>query len=696
MMASSTIALSSPAAESSVLCSMQDAALHRTLVAEFEDGLRKLDAEQDDSLQLEGEQDEASQRELDAESALVYDQSDLASLITALTLAHREIESLQTRVQTMQSSFDDAVHTEVLELEQELEVEYEAKLEEYKREFVRAFLEEQGRVEKGQQQMQPMPQISQIQMQQMRRGSGTGSGISARSDAGGSIGVRDDEKNGSDDTTVNQWRQQQQQQQQPCETGEINTTEDDSITIMMRGGESMMRRRESETSATAAAAHQTVLLLRNQLASLESHRHELECENVGLRDEVERLNREMEESMGRETQQSNELQHVLHLLSQSTQEHTLLHQVLVQEKAKTAHNDAEFRLFGAKMRGLQDALSELRTENDALRVELRKLQYEGNAASTEKDAYYKAKVDQLKLDNESLCAVIDSLSSNQRHVPASTTPHSSRTTNGQPPSPTAYPPFTNPHASHSPHHIAPPHQQQHRTSTTPLQHRTTTTVTAMSAPVVRKHSMPDFRHTSNNIFPGAVESASSARGGNSSATTTPSTTPVKTAWQQQRPPSSVGSLNVGDRDRFLDKLRRYEEESEEEEEGGDSEMISSARMFGRSVGSSGMRPPDVGPPRSMRNWNEGASPMGGQWREEGGRAGGVPVMAVARESGMREEGGEYGVVKGEMDERLKGLMERKAALTSELQKIPINSGSSRRRKEQLDDELDVVEKSIGG
>ncbi|KAI8621237.1 hypothetical protein BC830DRAFT_1095365 [Chytriomyces sp. MP71] len=227
------------------------------------------------------------------------------------------------------------------------------------------------------------------------------------------------------------------------------------------------------------------------------------------------------------------------------------------------------------------------------------MQYNGAAAGGESDEYWKAKLEQARFDNESLRAVIHSLTN--------------RTAPDASPAAVYRPSSASPSPSPFPHHRA----------------------AAYQSPMRARVSQPDFRSMS---------------------------TPVKAAWSP-----ATGQLTTAER--FMDKLRRFEEEDEEEEPDARVRVSQGhGTLLGRRVA--------AGLERGLERRVSVGSVMSGGSEENGG-----PVDYVA----LREE----------FDAQLRRLHERKASLTSELQRIPMASATSRRKKDVLDDELDQVEKAIG-
>ncbi|TPX42140.1 hypothetical protein SeLEV6574_g05742 [Synchytrium endobioticum] len=78
-------------------------------------------------------------------------------------------------------------------------------------------------------------------------------------------------------------------------------------------------------------------------------------------------------------------------------------QKLADEKAKNERAEADFRMFSRRMRSLQDTNAELRQENEHIRSELRRLQYE---AATPPRSGRAGDENQLAYDNEALKLLI--------------------------------------------------------------------------------------------------------------------------------------------------------------------------------------------------------------------------------------------------------------------------------------------------
>ncbi|KAJ3027903.1 UNVERIFIED_CONTAM: hypothetical protein HDU68_002869 [Siphonaria sp. JEL0065] len=575
------------------------------------------------------------------DSQYIHLAQDLHLYKTALQTTRNECDSLKERVATMQSCFDDAVRKEVESLEVELESEYTLKFEAFKLEY---------------QEYLDAMYLSRVQNLSLS----------------GEEEDRNREQRGGDEQLVSAMSLDALQRENDVLQHENDTLDKENHAL----------RDENARNA------ETVSGLKQKLDHLLKERQQLEKD-------VSSCQAELEEAAHQQEVQNAQIKQILSLLEQATQERCLLHDQLVQEKAKTSRNEEEFRLFGKKLRGLQDLNSELRNENEELRTELRKLQYEGTTAS-EKDDYYKAKLDQARFDNESLRAVIASLTNQQPQdafrssISSGGGTGESRNNNqsGSSSTPTdASPPYSKPQI------ISPRYRQ----------------------------SMPDFRSTSNNIFPSSVvtTATTSSRIPMRSAETTPikqhqrlphqyQPQQQQHAWtpqsqhlqqqQQQQKSPSINSLRAtpttGDRERFLDKLRRYEEEDNEDDEEdkgsiGDTRSINS-NFFRMSVGESGARRSD--------GRDGGLVSSGGGRRVSSSGVFGTDRAALASSGRDNSSGSsvDYVAIKAELDVQLRTLTDKKAVLISELQRIPAMSGSSRRRKEQLDDELDGVERAIGG
>ncbi|KAI9328694.1 hypothetical protein BDR26DRAFT_1012132, partial [Obelidium mucronatum] len=411
----------------------------------------------------------------------------------------------------------------------------------------------------------------------------------------------------------------------------------------------------------------------SEIESLQQKIDALIEERKQLEDSLSHCQAELEEASSQQEAQNAQIKQILGILEQANEERGTMHELLIQEKAKTSRSEEEFRLFGKKLRGLQDLNSELRNENDELRTELRKLQYEGNASS-EKDDYYKAKLDQARFDNESLRAVIATLTNQQTQ---DSFRHSSGHEKASPTDPAS--------------RISPRHRQ----------------------------SMPNFRNnTSNNIFPTSSSTSSSI------PVRSVETTPIKQhqrlnnqyqhqqkevphqhqqAWTPQSQhlqnssgihgqrsvsaSSARGTPTTADREKFLNKMRRYEEEEEEEDDGteysdvgslgagADSRSINSTffrRSGGASDGNGSVRRSSFG------GGDGGLVSSGGSGAFSGsGSARRVASMGVfsstdsglpVRETSSSRSGPiDYVAMKAELDGQLRTLTDKKAAVMSELQ-----------------------------
>ncbi|KAJ3229861.1 hypothetical protein HDU81_004947 [Chytriomyces hyalinus] len=415
-----------------------------------------------------------------------------------------------------------------------------------------------------------------------------------------------------------------------------------------------------------------------KIESLQSEMQQMMDDKKSCDEQLLQLQAELEEATHRDQMQSNQIKQILAILEQSNEERSTIHEQLVQEKAKNARSEEEFRLFSKKLRSLQEIISELRVENDELRTELRKLQYEGHA-STERDDYYRSKLEQARFDNESLRAVITSLTT--QASANDFRPASSASSN----------------------------------SNSPLPFRAAATATTsapldVESPFRRKQSMPNLR---GGVPPNGVQFNSTftppvKKHAWSSSSSSAFSSPSRSATRFANGVAGGfrATPNQSDRERFMDKLRRYEEEEDDDvselhaqisllENGSKQQQQHqhtlqerrSVKSFdGSQVGAL------LGSANNRDDVGRGRNPGG----ENGSMNGGFRRMSTGSDSVEGASSVDYIALREEFDAQLKVLMERKASLTSELQRIPTSSGASRRRrKEQLDDELDSVEKAIG-
>ncbi|KAJ3120067.1 hypothetical protein HK100_012953 [Physocladia obscura] len=347
---------------------------------------------------------------------------------------------------------------------------------------------------------------------------------------------------------------------------------------------------------------------------------------------VGELQREVDELLReRKKLEENLIKQILSILEQSNEERVSIHELLVEEKAKTARNEEEFRLFSKKMRNLQEINQSLKSENDKLRLELRKMQYENNTSTNEKEDYYKAKLDQARFDNESLRAVIASLTTQSNENYRSTSSQSEFSTHN-------------------------------RRSDSPAE-------SYRKQPAVDYRSLPRSAELSSPL----KQQLWTGRGTANTSHTMPRSTNLR------------DSVTPTDRDRekLLNKLRKYEAEDEDDNPSPESQLISPPflRRTGGIQGGNTVwqrRDPNMSPTTEMNEFS-------------GGRKGND-----RNEVGLSEKGQvDFLAMRSELDSQLRMYTDKKSILMSELQRIPASSASFRRRKEQLEDELDAVEKAIG-
>ncbi|KAJ3231670.1 hypothetical protein HDU78_007584 [Chytriomyces hyalinus] len=462
--------------------------------------------------------------------------------------------------------------------------------------------------------------------------------------------------------------------------------QDRQVELEQQHEEWMEQQHQQVVVASPSISAAENLMQAQKIESLQIEMQQMMDDKKSCDEHILQLQTELEEATHRDQMQSNQIKQILAILEQSNEERSTIHEQLVQEKAKNARSEEEFRLFSKKLRSLQEIISELRVENDELRTELRKLQYEGHA-STERDDYYRSKLEQARFDNESLRAVITSLTTQASGNDFR--PASSASSNSNSPLPF----------------------RAAVTSSAPLD---------VESPFRRKQSMPNLR---GGVPPNGVQFNSTftppvKKHAWSSSSSSSFSSPSRSATRFANGVSGGfrATPNQSDRERFMDKLRRYEEEEEDDDENV-SELHAQISLL--ENGTSSKQHPQqqhqqqqqhaLQERRSVKSFDgsQVGALLGSGNRDDGGRGrnpagengtmnGGFRRMSTGSDSIEGANSVDYIALREEFDAQLKVLMERKASLTSELQRIPTSSGASRRRrKEQLDDELDSVEKAIG-
>ncbi|KAJ3032243.1 hypothetical protein HDV00_007747 [Rhizophlyctis rosea] len=334
-------------------------------------------------------------------------------------------------------------------------------------------------------------------------------------------------------------------------------------------------------------------------------------------------------------------------LEQARLENEQLEDLLREEKAKNTRNEADFRLFSKKIRTLQDTNAELRQEADGLRTDLRKYQYESasggmagsgvsgrGGAGGDGASFYKDRLEQALYENEQMKAIIEQY---KLSLPDTLPPSSSSSSSFS--SATKY---SRPYPPH------PPTAMSNATTGRTLSHQRSTPTLNVNT---RSSDASTFGRP--QAWPSNANNTSDA--------------------------ASRNSLTPSERAAFQDKMRRYEEEDE----------------------GSTTSPTDV----------VGA---GGKWGTQSlgrrtGRGGLVGVGSgegqngIGNGAGVKESNGapltadQYMSLKSELDGELSRLLDVKSKLTSEMSRIPASGGLGRvrRRKEELDGQLDDVERQLG-
>ncbi|KAI9095260.1 hypothetical protein DFS34DRAFT_651586 [Phlyctochytrium arcticum] len=332
-----------------------------------------------------------------------------------------------------------------------------------------------------------------------------------------------------------------------------------------------------------------------------------------------------------------------------------------EEKAKTFRHESDFRLFSRKIRNLQDHNTQLQQESDNLRIELRKYQYEANQSSTNdsQTGFYKERLEEALLDNEALRAFIEQL----------------RETSGGG--------LQERNEPRGPDHVS--------------------TLLAPSAPNARKFQPAATANASppmSNVFPQNSPIAPSLHRVKSFPVS-----PLST--HHNSPDSNIG---IADRQAFADRMWALEND--------DGRISQSPLPLNRSQA-----------PQSLRKSSARHSDLGDSWAWTSPKlqrphslhspnhpdtlhstpekiTSQRPIrQSPSRHNSERSIGGllshedgpiDYINLRQELSDELKRLMDTKAQLSAEMSRIPSTGGlgRGRRRKEELDNSLDEVEKSI--
>ncbi|KAI9204124.1 uncharacterized protein BJ171DRAFT_568567 [Polychytrium aggregatum] len=148
-------------------------------------------------------------------------------------------------------------------------------------------------------------------------------------------------------------------------------------------------------------AHRTTIgTLRKDLSNLETL-YQLSQQ------EIEDFKGQLSEAQFREQDANMHCQRLMEAITKLKQERLELFSLLQAEKSKTTRNESDFAAFNRKFKLLSDSNQQLKEENEHLRVELRRYQYEVATDNSDTNGYYRMRAEQLLFDNESLKALCE-------------------------------------------------------------------------------------------------------------------------------------------------------------------------------------------------------------------------------------------------------------------------------------------------
>ncbi|KAJ3109653.1 hypothetical protein HDU97_003130 [Phlyctochytrium planicorne] len=395
-------------------------------------------------------------------------------------------------------------------------------------------------------------------------------------------------------------------------------------------------RRESEDKVRQADARHAVTI-----EELKFKLHESLSRNLNLENELADVKCRLED-VGKSREEQSRL---IEVLKDLKAENTEYRELLEQEKAKNARAEDEFRMFSRKLRNLQDSNSGLRTENEQLRLDLRKLQYE--AGANDESKFYKERLEQALYDVESLKALSKSLS------------------------------------------------EQNDSLRNMLETRS-----GISSFSNEGHSSP-----SSQRFPSYNYGDSSP--GRHGLRRPASAYQLKSAWDSGPRDPYEDTVSESDKSRFQQKMRMLEQDStnptdpflSQNEPDNESSVMPN---FNRSIGAGSQA---IRRSSNPLTWAEPPSPLA---RTAGSvSASSTPKLRVRNSSESvaallsgtvgDKSISDYAAVKDDLERQLKNLMDQKGALTGELQRIPTSGTGSgfRKKQEDIDNKLDEVERQIG-
>ncbi|TPX35024.1 hypothetical protein SmJEL517_g02445 [Synchytrium microbalum] len=179
----------------------------------------------------------------------------------------------------------------------------------------------------------------------------------------------------------------------------------------------------AESAGASAAAARSDSVSREAVENLKNECSESRQRIAFLESQNEDLLNAIYDYQNREQQAHSQLRQVMDRLDEATLKAEEGQQRLADEKAKNERNEIDFRLFSRKLRGLQDTNAELRQEGEQLRSELRRLQYEATGPRRSREEGVSLNESQLAFDNEALkLLVMDLQKENESLKPASQRP----------------------------------------------------------------------------------------------------------------------------------------------------------------------------------------------------------------------------------------------------------------------------------
>ncbi|KND03696.1 uncharacterized protein SPPG_01162 [Spizellomyces punctatus DAOM BR117] len=359
-----------------------------------------------------------------------------------------------------------------------------------------------------------------------------------------------------------------------------------------------------------------------------------------LNNEYQEVRNQLFESHDRDQVLNDKMTAMQESLDLLREEKDEVYQLLQDEKAKTFRHEADFRLFSRKIRTLQEQNSQLHQEAEQLRIELRRMQYDAPSPSSPSigDNFYKERLEEALLDNEALRALLEEFKRENDALKLQLTNTS----------------------------IAPSSNIQESTKTletSPMDLARSANIHSRLSSGARSPTLHRMRS-----FP---------------------------AWERQTP-----TTTTGDRKAFVDRMRQYESEFSPTNGRGCTQLSPDSPFAKHTM------PDIIGSPSTFKSSPDLKSTNG---RLEDNRSSRRASIASTSESPLihrelqstadtkKEPSVDYLELRHKLSEDLKSLMDHKAKLTSEMSRIPASGGLGRvrRRKEELDTQLDEVDGQIG-